>query len=132
MLLQGKIAGIKEGKLWVCLPVTPTEMDKIQSICKKDVVVEVEDGRQITLAQRRKCYVLIKCISDWWGYTSSEVMKELLKHDFFGQGETIGLTHKEGLFSLPDILMNILCQLPQRFTTWNVMNKAKLYQPCDK
>lgn len=63
---------------------------------KRQVLVEVEDGRCITSAQRRKIFVLLTFISEWSGYTPLEVMKELMKCLFQGTG--YGL--KAELFSL--------------------------------
>lgn len=45
----------------------------------KEILVELDDGNQITSAQRRKVYVLLNCISEHTGYTPLETIKEMLK-----------------------------------------------------
>ena len=82
MLLDGRVIGVRDGDFIISVPVTPSQKEQIMATHKPDVVVEFEDGRSITAKQRKKIYVLIKCVADWQGYTPSEVMKELLKYDF--------------------------------------------------
>lgn len=45
----------------------------------REIIVELDDGNQITNAQRRKVYVLLNCISQHTGYTPVEILKEMLK-----------------------------------------------------
>ena len=99
MLLQGEIKGYKDGMLWCAVQMPENELARIKT-SKKEVTMELEDGRQITLAQRRKCYVLIRYIADWWGYTPTETMKEFLKYNFFST-EGYETLRAEG-FSLSD------------------------------
>ena len=82
MLLDGRVIGVRDGDFIISVPITPAQKEQIIATHKPDVVVEFEDGRSITAKQRKKIYVLIKCVADWQGYTPSEVMKELLKYDF--------------------------------------------------
>jgi len=65
---------------------------------KDDVIVEFDDGRSITAAQRRKAYVLLKFIAEGLGYTPLEVTKELTKYMFIGTGYSV----KDDMFSLSD------------------------------
>lgn len=99
MLLQGEIKGYKDGMLWCAVPMPESELERIKT-SKREVTIEIEDGRLITMAQRRKCYVLIRYIADWWGYTPPEAMKEILKYDFFTADGYEGLNAKT--FSLSD------------------------------
>lgn len=64
----------------------------------QDVLVEFEDGRSITPAQRRKAHVLLGYIAAWWGYTPLEAAKEITKIIFRGQEYTL----HDGIFSLSD------------------------------
>ena len=59
MLLNGKVIGAKGGNIFVSIPVTDTQKEQIAATSRPDVVVEFEDGRQITVKQRKKIYVLI-------------------------------------------------------------------------
>lgn len=97
MLLQGKCVGTKPGEgFYIFCPVDATQYGQIVSTHSADVTVEFDDRRGITSKQRRKAYVLIKHIADWWGYTPVECMKELTKLDFAATGCKLG----DGLFSL--------------------------------
>lgn len=49
-----------------------------------NVLVELDDGRQITTAQRRKVYVLLNCISEHTGFTPMETIKEMMKLYYLG------------------------------------------------
>ena len=101
MLLNGKVIGAKGGNIFVSIPVTDTQKEQIATTSRPDVVVEFEDGRQITVKQRKKIYVLIKCIADWQGYTPTEVTKELLKYEFISSPIREAIS-SDGSFSLSD------------------------------
>ncbi len=101
MLLDGRVIGVRDGDFIISVPITPAQKEQIIATHKPDVVVEFEDGRSITAKQRKKVYVLIKCIADWQGYTPSEVMKELLKYDFIVSPIRESIS-ADGEFSLSD------------------------------
>lgn len=101
MLLNGKVIGAKGGNIFVTIPVTDTQKEQIAATSRPDVVVEFEDGRQITVKQRKKIYVLIKCIADWQGYTPTEVTKELLKYEFISSPIREAISSDDS-FSLSD------------------------------
>lgn len=97
MLMQGRAVKVVEGKgIFVFVPTTDTQQEIIKTRCFPDVVVEFDDGRSITTAQRRKTYVLLNAIADYMGYTPMEVIKEMTKLMFVGTGFTL----REGTFSL--------------------------------
>ena len=64
----------------------------------QEVLVEFEDSRSITPAQRRKAHVLLGYIAAWWGYTPLEAAKEITKTIFRGQEYSL----HDGIFSLSD------------------------------
>lgn len=101
MLLNGRVIGAKGGNIFVSIPVTDTQKEQIAATSRPDVVVEFEDGRQITVKQRKKIYVLIKCIADWQGYTPTEVTKELLKYEFISSPIREAISSDDS-FSLSD------------------------------
>ena len=101
MLLNGRVIGAKGGNIFVSIPVTDTQKEQIATTSRPDVVVEFEDGRQITVKQRKKIYVLIKCIADWQGYTPTEVTKELLKYEFISSPIREAISSDDS-FSLSD------------------------------
>ena len=101
MLLNGKVIGARGGNIFVSIPVTDTQKEQIATTSRPDVVVEFEDGRQITVKQRKKIYVLIKYIADWQGYTPTEVTKELLKYEFISSPIREAISSDDS-FSLSD------------------------------
>ena len=88
MIVEAEIVGAKEGKLWLSLPITPQIENHISDL-EKTVAVELTTAESITAKQRRKCFLLIKFISEWWGYTPVEATKEITKLMFASTGETI-------------------------------------------
>ena len=64
-----------------------------------DVLVELDDGRGISTAQRRKAYVLLNCIADHTGYSPEET-KEVMKFYYAGWTE-----HLNREFSLSNCSM---------------------------
>lgn len=98
MLLNGNVAQVAEDGFWVFVPATPEQKETIISVHKPSVLIEFEDGRSITTAQRKKAYVLIRCIADWWGYTPTDVIKEITKYMFAEQATSF----KGEMFSLSD------------------------------
>lgn len=96
MIVEAEIKGIKDGQLWLSLPFTDN-LKHIADDLDKTVAVELTTNESITSKQRRKAYLLIKVISEWWGYTPVEATKELTKLMFASTGETL-----EPDFSLSD------------------------------
>ena len=94
MLVDIDFRGIKEGQAWFSVPLTPQIESALQNSDR--AVADIEDSRSISLQQRRKAYVLIRCISEWWGYTPQEATKELTKLMFASSGQVIDI------FSLSD------------------------------
>lgn len=92
MVIQGRVTSRTEGKhkgFYVFCPVSDAEYDRILSTHKAEVLVDFEDGRHISIQQRRKIYALMGCIADWTGYTPMEIMKELLKIWFLEGGSRL-------------------------------------------
>ena len=113
MVIKGRVTSRTEGKhkgFYVFCPVSDAEYDRIISTHKAEVLVDFEDGRHISIQQRRKIYALIGCVADWSGYTPMEAMKELLKLRFLELGSRLDM---EG-FSLSDVDMSTA----RDFITW--------------
>lgn len=79
-VLNGNIAGIKNGCIWVNVPCKNAEQFLKER--KKKVLVDFEDGRQITASQRKKIYALLQAICRWSGYTPLEAEKTMTKQMF--------------------------------------------------
>lgn len=94
MIAVGEVTKELDGGFLVYVPCS-NHKEQVRR-CKRQVVVEFDDGRIITTAQRRKAYVLIQCIANWWGYTPLEAMKELTKYMF----RSVEITLKDDMFSL--------------------------------
>lgn len=99
MVKDGTLAGVRESDIWIRVPCKDEEeAQRIAETMRRDTVVEFDDNRTLTAAQRKKTYVLLAYIADWWGYTPLEAAKEITKELFRGQSDTI---HEE-VFSLSD------------------------------
>ncbi|WP_027405493.1 putative HNHc nuclease [Anaerovibrio sp. RM50] len=96
MIIEAEIKGVKNGELWFSAPLNPRLENHLNEL-DKNVAVELTTVDSITAKQRRKAYVLIKFISEWWGYTPMEAAKEISKLMFAATGETL-----EADFSLSD------------------------------
>lgn len=96
MITEAEIKGIKDNKLWIAVPLDQYLQNHLSEI-DKNVAVEITTTESITSRQRRKVYVLLKYISEWWGYTPLEATKELSKLMFATTGETLDME-----FSLSD------------------------------
>lgn len=96
MIVEAEIKGIKDNQIWLSIPITDNIKYKADNL-DKTVAVELTTSDSITSLQRRKAYVLIKYISEWWGYTPLEATKELSKLMFASTGETLDME-----FSLSD------------------------------
>ena len=96
MIIEAEIKGIKDNQIWLSVPITDNLKYKVNEL-DKSVAVELTTADSITSLQRRKAFVLIKYISEWWGYTPLEATKELSKLMFASTGETLDME-----FSLSD------------------------------
>lgn len=96
MIIEAEIKGIKDNQIWLSIPITDNLKHKTDNL-DKTVAVELTTADSITSRQRRKAYLLIKFISEWWGYTPLEATKELSKLMFATTGETMDME-----FSLSD------------------------------
>lgn len=79
MLTTGTLAKETEKGFWLFVPVS-SERER-EEICRaaRVAAVEFSDARTITAGQRKKAYVLIRYIAEWWSDTPAECMKELSK-----------------------------------------------------
>lgn len=96
MITEAEIKGVKDNKLWIAVPLDQYLQNHLSEI-DKNVAVEITTTESITAKQRRKVFVLLKYISEWWGYTPLEATKELSKLMFATTGETLDME-----FSLSD------------------------------
>lgn len=79
MLTTGTLAKETEKGFWLFVPVSSErEREEIRRAARV-AAVEFSDARTITAGQRKKAYVLIRCIAEWWSDTPAECMKELSK-----------------------------------------------------
>ena len=79
MLTTGTLAKETEKGFWLFVPVSSErEREEIRRAARV-AAVEFSDARAITAGQRKKAYVLIRCIAEWWSDTPAECMKELSK-----------------------------------------------------
>lgn len=96
MIIEAEIKGIKDNQIWLSIPITDNLKYKVNEL-DKSVAVELTTADSITSLQRRKAFILLKYISEWWGYTPLEATKELSKLMFATTGETLDME-----FSLSD------------------------------
>lgn len=80
MIKYGKIVKRTEGGVIAFVPFKDNEITKTA----RKIIVEISDSRKISMAQRRKAFVLLGYISAWWGYTPLEATKEITKQMFKG------------------------------------------------
>ena len=80
MIKYGKIVKRTEGGVIAFVPCEDNEITKTA----RKIIVEIPDSRKISMAQRRKAFVLLGYISAWWGYTPLEATKEITKQMFNG------------------------------------------------
>lgn len=79
MLTTGTLAKETEKGFWLFVPVSSErEREEIRRAARV-AAVEFSDARTITAEQRKKAYVLIRYIAEWWSDTPAECMKELSK-----------------------------------------------------
>lgn len=79
MLTTGTLAKETEKGFWLFVPVSSErEREEIRRAARV-AAVEFSDARTITAGQRKKAYVLIRYIAEWWSDTPAECMKELSK-----------------------------------------------------
>lgn len=77
MIIKAEIVATNDDEIFLKVP-------KPFDSLSKDILVELDDGRQISAAQRRKVYALLNCISEHTGYTPIETIKEMLKLYYLG------------------------------------------------
>lgn len=87
MLATGQVVQEDAGGFFVYVPCRHHKEQVRTS--RRDVTIEFDDGRGITGAQRRKAYVLLNAIAEWWGHTPMEAIKEITKLYFLGTGFTL-------------------------------------------
>lgn len=73
MIAPGEIRGEDDGGFWVYVP-CKNHKEAVRR-CKARVLVEFDDARAVTAAQRRKAHVLLRAISEYTGYTPMEIVK---------------------------------------------------------
>ena len=96
MIATGRIMQETDAGFTVFVPCVNHKHQVRQSL--QDVLVEFDDSRGITPAQRRKAYVLLGYIAAWWGYSPLEAVKEITKSIFRGHEYTL----HDDTFSLAD------------------------------
>ena len=79
MLTTGTLAKETEKGFWLFVPVSSERERAEIRRAARVAAVEFSDARTITAEQRKKAYVLIRCIAEWWSDTPAECMKELSK-----------------------------------------------------
>ena len=79
MLTTGTLAKETDKGFWLFVPVSSERERAEIRRANKVAAVEFSDARTITAEQRKKAYVLIRCIAEWWSDTPAECMKELSK-----------------------------------------------------
>lgn len=130
MLAAGEITGKRDGGITVFVPLDPAQIDKIHEIGSKRVTVELGDRRYISVAQRRKAYVLLNAIASWAGYTPLEAEKALMKRAFLTQVPTM-----QDDFSLSNCSMTtarlFITYLIDFCLVWNVPCGEPLYALCE-
>lgn len=106
----------------------------VQRFVKKrygEVQILLKDGRQISVAQRKKAHALINEIADFMG-EYPEPAKKLLKVKF--KSEILKGTYK-GLFSLSDCDMTLASEfidyLVDFVLLWDIPTKQPLIELCD-
>lgn len=82
MILQGKIQSYDGRALTVCAPFS----DTFNFIKKRyqDCEIRLDDGRRISIDQRKKIYATLRDISEYTGH-EPEYLKELMKFSFMGE-----------------------------------------------
>lgn len=129
MLAQGKRVKEVDGGFWVFVPCL-NHKEEVKA-CLDTVTVEFTDGRQISHQQRRKVYVLLKCIADSTGYTPVEAIKATTKYMFQGTGYSV----KDDIFSLSNCDMTTarlyISWLIDFCLTWDIPCGEPLYSLCE-
>lgn len=96
-----------------------------------DVLIEFEDGRSLSVDQRKKAHALINEIADWAGYLPSE-MKRLMKIEFKVKHLQ---TLEQDMFSLANCSVTTAREFISFLIDFMLENgvpsKVPLYEQCD-
>lgn len=75
MILPAKLVQEYEDGYTIFVPCTNKNLIKSTA----NITVDFPDNRRLSNAQRKKAYVLLSYIAEWWGYTPLEAAKEITK-----------------------------------------------------
>lgn len=97
-----KITGIRSNPSGTEMIIFVPDKNLVDTVMDKkihDTEIRLDDGRMITVQQRKKAYATIRDMADWTGYLPEE-MKEIMKYEFM-------IRTGEEYFSLSDCTVDI-------------------------
>lgn len=122
MIIHGKITGYDGERIQITAPFSDTNLMIKQKM--SDCEIRLDDGRTISIDQRRKIYAIFRDISEHTGHTPENV-KELMKFDFIAETGA-------DWFSLSDVDMStaraFLTHLVEFCLTWDIPTKDSLLE----
>lgn len=128
MIVYGKVRNVgcdAYGSSYVCVAIDNRVADTIKNKQIKDIELRMDDGRHITVEQRKKIYATINDIAFYLGYLPEE-LKEEMKYYFVVKTKREDCIKGESIFSLSDCSVDLARDFINFILTFAIENDVPL------